>query len=177
MDNFDTNASVPLSTVEVDNFLKKDNMKCILYDELKDKPIEYLFQNEAQYCIILYTSDVSHVGHFVCVGNLGKKEDGRWLIEYFEPTGTSPLPDQTNRKINGGKDRKNRKYLTKMFKNCDVIVNTYKLQDSASNNCGKWCIARCMSYPCDIDTFAKIFQKNKSLSSDEIVNSLIRINR
>lgn len=168
---------IPLTTDEIDNFLKKDGLECILYDSLQDKSLDDLFMNKAQYAIILYTSDYKDIGHFVCIGNLGKQKNGRFLIDYFEPSSKYKYPDECNIPLNKSKERQNRKYLSEIFKDCDVMINNHALQDISSSVCGKWCISRCISYPTLIDDYASIFLDHKKYRPDEIINMLIKVTK
>jgi len=166
-----------LSIAEVEAYLKKDNLKVILYDQLKGLKLDDLFDS-SQYAIILIQSDQSEVGHFVSVINHGLDESGRFVIEYFDPLGGQhKWPDYTQKFINKRPENREKTYISDILNDakCKVIINNHNLQDKKSNNCGKWCIARCISAPTTIDNFADIFMNHKTLSSDDIVTQLIRI--
>lgn len=166
-----------LSIAEVEAYLKKDNLKVLLYDQLKGLTLDGLFDS-AQYAIILIQSDSVEIGHFVTLTNYGVDNSGRFVIEYFDPLGGDhKWPDYTQKFINKRPENREKTYISDILNaaKCKVIVNNYKLQDKKSNNCGKWCIARSISAPTSIDNFADIFMNHKTLSSDDIVTQLIRI--
>lgn len=172
------NFGTPLNTLEVDQFLAGFNLKCIIYDELKDMTLDDIFKN-AQFAIILYTSDYKKVGHFSCIINRGKQKSGRFLLEYFEPTGIYPKPDQVCSILNKQHENKSKTYLTDIFNKfgCDVLINEYKLQAVKSNLCGKFCIIRCQSAKTELDDFAEILLEHKTLSPDQIVERLVRVSK
>ncbi len=165
----------PINSLDLENFADVHDLTVVEYDKLPSfNSIEELF-NDKVHVVLFYSSDYTDVGHFVLFSHLENNPDPPFF-EYFDPTGLRP--DVACKKLNKGKELKNRKYVMEFCKRVGmetVVSNGRKLQGNTMV-CGKWCILRALSISTPLSDFLEIFKKTK-LKPDVICDRLIRVKR
>lgn len=179
-DQHSTKNTPAFSVRELDAFLKKDDSKVFIYDQLENMTLNDLFgtnENKAQYAVILYLSDYRPAGHYVVMLNHGLLDNNYNLIEYFDPTGTGV--DKPCEILNIDPELKKRTFVQDMISrtegNFTVIVNDYKFQPLETMTCGKHAISRLLAFNTSLDTYKQILTGNKYWTPDEIVDKMIRL--
>lgn len=122
-------------------------------------------------CVILYLNSENY-GHWTCI------YEYKNTIYFFDSYGIKPngelnwLPNNLNIKL-----RQNHKKLLWLLYESkkNIEYNEYQLQKFGDgiNTCGKWVVFRLKNPHISVEKFKNLFY-NKSKSSDEIINNLVK---
>ena len=144
------------------------NSKAILYESLRNKTRGEVFKN-IDSLVVLYETKVdgSKQGHFVVL--LPRAHS----IEYFSSLGRSPTDEMISLHQNPT--------VFKMLLGKGYTYNRKKLQlqNYSVEDCGYWCVARCILHDLNLSKFQRLFTPRQLRSSDEVlaVMSLLLANR
>lgn len=159
--------SKPLGLEKLRSLLPKQS-KAVLYETLRNQKRSNVFQN-LDSLVVLYETKVDNkkTGHYVVL--IPRSHS----IEYFSSLGRSPTDEMSAlhqdptifKELLGKNYTYNRKKLQ---------LQTYEVED-----CGYWCIARCILHELKVSAFQRLFTPRSLKSSDEVLSvmSLLLANR
>ena len=159
--------SQPLGLEKLRSLLPQDS-KAVLYASLRNKTRAQVFKN-VDSLVVLYETKVDNKkqGHYVVLIPRAHS------IEYFSSLGRSPTDEMSSlhqdptvfKKLLGKGYTYNRKKM--------------QLQSYSVEDCGYWCIARCILHELKLSSFQRLFTPRSLKSSDEVlgVMSVLLANR
>lgn len=118
--------------------------------------IDELFDGENYFAVILL-GDQYESGHWVVI-----RKDSQNSFSYFDCLGAEIDPKIAN-------------LFNEMSYDCEVKILNKALMNESNIICGKYCILFCLSGDCDINDFYESLSNNKNMTSDQIVDNLVRI--
>ena len=161
---------IPLSNLDIENFLQCYNASYINYNELASHASMHDIFDASNFRIMHLPSDISDIGHWVVIL---RRTDS--LFEYFDPMGMAP--DASNVRLNRKPENKSKKYFRELIARtpgATFIFNAQPLQDPTSLVCGKFVIARVLSMKTQLKEYIDLLL-SISTNLDEFMNKTITI--
>ena len=161
---------IPLSNLEIENFLKCYDTTYINYNELASTASMHDIFDATNFRIMHLPSDHSDIGHWVAI--FRRTDD---LFEYFDPMGIAP--DESNKRLNSKPENRSKKYFRELISrtpNARFIYNAQPLQSPDSLICGKYVIARVLSMKTQLKEYIDLLL-TISTDLDVFINKTITI--
>lgn len=149
--------SQPLGLETLRSLLPKSS-KAVLYESLRHQKRSEVFKN-LDSLVVLYETKINHKkqGHYIVL--LPRAHS----IEYFSSLGRSPTDEMSSLHQDPSvfKDLLGKGYTYNRKK---LQLQNYNVED-----CGYWCIARCILHEVKLPAFQRLFTPRSLQSSDEIL--------
>lgn len=149
--------SEPLGLEKLRSLLPKRS-KAVLYESIRNTTRAKVFNN-IDSLVVLYETKVNNKtqGHYVVL--LPRAHS----ISYFSSLGRSPTDEMASLHQNPTV------FKSILGKNYTYNRKKLQLQSYSVEDCGYWCIARCILHELKLSAFQKLFISRQLTSSDEIL--------
>ena len=149
--------SQPLGLEKLKSLLP-ERSKVMLYESIRNKKRSEIFKN-LDSLVVLYDTKVNNkkIGQYV--GLLPRPHS----IEYFSSLGRSPTDEMKSLHQNPAVFR------NLLGKNYTYNRKKLQLQSYSVEDCGYWCIARCILHELKLSAFQRLFTPRSLRSSDEVL--------